>query len=61
MAKFLFTILRPNDLGLPTRRTNGKFIIEKFLETDVWPKRSGNSQVTREHYSSAPAPATRGP
>ena len=53
MAKFLFTILRWNDLGLPRRRASGKVIIEKFLETDIWLKRDGNSQVAREHYSVA--------
>ncbi len=61
MAKFLFTILRPNDFGLPTRRANGKYTNEKFQETDVWLKRDGNWQVAREHYFDAPAPETRRP
>ena len=54
MAKFLFTMLPANDLGLPTRRANGKFTNEKFQGTDIWLKRDGNSQVAAEHYSSAP-------
>lgn len=58
MNKFLSTILRPNDLSLPTRRATGKFSDEKIQETGVWLKRDGNSQVVRERYCSAPA---RGP
>jgi hypothetical protein len=62
MPKFLFTILRPNDLGLRTHRKNCKFANEKFQESDVWLKRDRNwQQLARKHYSDARAPATRRP